>query len=80
MLIYCIVTFLRETYPASDPAASGVLGRVVELTARRPALVRAVTEGQADPISAWFRSEHEFRAFRHRGDDLIDLLVEKLDG
>ena len=79
VLVYAIVTYLREIHPAGDPAASGVLGRVVELSAKRPAVVKAVNEGQADPISAWFRSEYEFRDFRHRGDELIDLLVDKLE-
>ncbi|ANM28508.1 hypothetical protein ABI59_01010 [Acidobacteria bacterium Mor1] len=80
VLCWAIIHFLRETYPASDPAASGVLGRVVELTGKNPDLVKKVGQGQADPISEWFRSEYAFRDFRGRGEELLELLVEKLEG
>ena len=79
VLFYIVVRFLRESYPASDPAANAVLGRVVKLTSRQAALVRKFSEGEQDPISQWFGSEHSFREFRGRGRELIDTVVDKLD-
>ncbi len=79
VLVHAIIRYLREGYPASDPAASGVLGRVVELTKRHPAVVRASQQGANDPVAAWFRSEYEFRQFKGRGAELLDLLIDKLE-
>jgi len=79
VLIYVIVEFLRAVYPASDPAASPVLERVVRMTAASAELVRRHREGERDPVSRWFESEHEYRAFRGRGADLIERIVDKLE-
>jgi len=79
VLVYVIVTFFREVYPASDPAASSVLERVVELTSRSSALVKKHREGEQDPISRWFESEYTYRDFKGRGQEMIELIVDKLD-
>lgn len=79
VLVYAIVSFLREVYPASDPAASSVLERVVGLTSASPALVKKYREGGQDPIARWLESEHPYRDFRGRGADLLALVAEKLD-
>jgi hypothetical protein len=79
VLIYVIVTFLREVYPASDPAASSVLERVVQMTSRSPALVRKHKEGEQDPVSRWFESEYAYDDFRRRGSELVELIADKLE-
>jgi hypothetical protein len=79
VLVYILVKFLREVYPASDPAATSVLERVVGLTSTSAVFVRKTKEGEQDPISKWFESEHSFRSYKGRGDDLIDLIVDKLE-
>lgn len=79
VLVYAIVRFLRDVYPASDPAASPVLERVVQLTSAYPALVAKSREGEQDPVSRWFSSEYSFRDFRGRGTELIELIVDKLE-
>lgn len=79
VLVHVILRYLRAVYPASDPAASAVLERVVSLTSADPAIVRKAQEGEQDPVSQWFASEHTFREFRGRGRDLIDLIVDKLE-
>ena len=35
--------------------------------------------GEDDPITKWFVAEHEFSAFRDRGEAMIDVLIDKLD-
>jgi len=79
VLVYVVVEFLRAVYPASDPAASSVLERVVRMTSASPEVVRLRREGESDPVSRWFESEHEYRAFRGRGADLVELIVDKLE-
>ncbi|MEM7247305.1 MAG: hypothetical protein AAF533_18325 [Acidobacteriota bacterium] len=79
VLVHGIISFLRAVYPATDPAATGVLGRVVELTGASPEVIRRHEEGGRDPITEWFTSEHEYGQFRGRGDNVVDLLVEKLE-
>ena len=79
VLVYVVVRYLRENYPASDPAASPVLERVVGLTSAYPAIVAKSSEGEQDPVSAWFASEYSFRDFRGRGSELIELIVDKLE-
>jgi len=79
VLVYVVVRYLREIYPASDPAASPVLERVVGLTSAYPGIVAKSTEGEQDPVSEWFTSEYSFRDFRGRGPELIELIVDKLE-
>ena len=71
--------YLREVYPASNPAARAVLDRVVALTAGAPELVTLIKEGERDPVSEWFSSEYSFNDFRGRGPELLDLVVDKLE-
>jgi hypothetical protein len=79
VLVYVIVSFLRAVYPASDPAASSVLERVVKLTSGSPAVIKKYREGGQDPISTWFESEHPYADFRGRGREMIELIVDKLE-
>ena len=79
VLVYLIVNFLRAVHPASDPAATPVLERVVQLTSGHPNVVRKYREGEQEPVSRWFESEYEYRDYRWREPELIELIVEKLE-
>jgi hypothetical protein len=79
VLVYVIVAFLREVYPASHPASNAVLDRVVALTHAWPALVETSRQGERDPVSGWFASEYSFGDFRGRGAELIALIADKLE-
>lgn len=79
VLIYVIVSFLRDVYPASDPAASSVLERVVQMTSRSATVIRKHKEGERDPVSRWFESEYSYHDFRGRGSDLVELIADKLE-
>jgi len=79
VLVHVIVKFLRETYPASDPAATSVLERVVKLHSAWSGLVARCKHGEEDPISQWFESEYSFRDFRGRGAEMIELIADKID-
>jgi len=79
VLLYVVVRFLREAYPASNPAATAVLDRVVALTSAWPGLVARSKEGERDAVAEWFSNTHSFGEFRGRGAELIALIVEKLE-
>lgn len=82
VLTYLLVSFLRAVYPLSDPAASPVLKRVVELSAGNPELISRYNAGRDDPVSRWFESEYDYRTFRcpGGGSDLVRLIIDKLEG
>lgn len=79
VLLHAIVSYLRTVYPASDPAASSVLERVVGLTSSSAAIVRRHREGENDPITRWFEDDLGYTEFRGRGSDMIGVLVDKLE-
>jgi hypothetical protein len=79
VLTYFIVRFLRDVYPASSPAAHAVLERVVKLTSAYPDIVRKSKAGERDPVSRWFASEYSFADFRGRGEELVEMIVDKLE-
>src|SRR5436309_12679315 len=70
VLVYVILRYLREVYPASNPAASAVLDRVVALTSNWPRIDARFKEGEQDPVSVWFSTEYSFSDFRGRGSEL----------
>ena len=79
VLVHLILRYLREVYPASNPAATAVLDRVVALTSAEPGLVAKVKEGEKDPVSVWFSAEHPIAEFRGRASEMIELIVDKLE-
>lgn len=79
VLVNLIVRYLREAYPASDPAASPVLERVVALTDAYPGLVARARQGEQDSVTTWFTSERSFKEFRGRGEVMLDLVIDKLE-
>jgi hypothetical protein len=79
VLVYVIINFLRAVHPASDPAATPVLERVVRLTSGHLGVLRKYGEGEQDPISRWFESEYEYRDYRGRESELIELIVDKIE-
>ena len=78
VLVYLIVRYLRESYPASDPAATSVLERVVALS-NHAALVKKCRDGEQDSVSQWFEAEHSLGSFRGRASEFIDVIVDKLE-
>ncbi len=79
VLVWAVIGYLRASYPASDPAASAVLDRVVDLTRADAEVVAAVRAGEADPVARWFLDAHGFAAWRGRGPAMIEEIVDKLE-
>jgi hypothetical protein len=79
VLVWVVVRYLREVYPASDPAATAVLERVVRLTSAYPGIVQKSKQGERDPVAEWFAGEFGFRDFRGRGERMVETIVDKLE-
>ena len=79
VLVWAVIGYLRASYPASDPAASAVLERVVALTRADAGVLAAVRAGEADPVSRWFLDEYGFSAWRGKGPEMIERIAEKLE-
>lgn len=79
VLVYVVFSYLRAVHPAGDPAASAILERVVRLTSGSAVAVAKNREGARDPVSRWLESEHEYRRFKGRETELVDLVADKLD-
>jgi hypothetical protein len=76
-LVYFIVTWLREHYPAANPASDGVLGRLAELCDKYPAVTRMVKTGAGDSVVTWFEDAYTYRDLGSR--EFIALVVDKLE-
>lgn len=77
-LLYLLVTWLRRHYPASHPAAEGVLGRLVAVLGASAKIGRRLKVGEKDPIVDWFEETYDYREFP--GPEFISLIVDKLEG
>jgi hypothetical protein len=76
--LYFVFGWVRAWYPATHPAADGVLGRLAELCDAHPDVAQMSKKGGFDPIVDWFEDEYEYRDFS--APDFIELIVEKLEG
>ena len=80
ILVYFIVRYLRELYPPTAPASSGVIDRLVQLTSTYPSVVQACKEGEKDPMREWYEDGYETRQYRDDATAYVSLIVEKLEG
>lgn len=79
VLIFFIFRFLREKYKPGHPAADGVTSRLVELSQERPVVIKMCKEGEEDLINEWFNDTYDMREFLQTPEELIKLLVEKIE-
>ncbi len=80
VLVYFVLRFLREKYPAGNPTSEGVVSRMVELTSTYPDLVRMSKKGENDVIAEWFNESYALSEYYDDQEQLISLLVEKIEG
>ncbi|MCX6127760.1 MAG: hypothetical protein NTX25_01690 [Proteobacteria bacterium] len=80
VLISLMIRFLRKKYPSAKPEAAGVLSRILDLTSTYPQLVKKTRSAEQDPISEWFLDTYSFSDFYTKPNELIQLLVDKLEG
>jgi len=79
LLIYFVFRYLREKYPPSNPQAGGIIERLVELTSTYDDLVASSRQGEKDPIREWFDDAYELRNYFSNPEELMAMLVEKIE-
>jgi hypothetical protein len=79
LLVYFVFRYLREKYPSSNPMSSGVITRLLELTENHPNLIALSKTGEKDSIREWFDDTYSLRDFFKSPEDLVALLVEKIE-
>jgi len=80
LLVYFVLRYLREKYPPAQPSSAGVVGRVLELTSTYADVVQRAKTGEKDPIREWFDDTYAMREYFDRPGELVELLVEKIEG
>lgn len=80
LLVYFILRFLRDKYPASNAASQGVLERIVALTGTYPDLVKKTKGAESDPVREWFDDTYNIREFFTKSDEFVEMIVEKIEG
>jgi hypothetical protein len=80
VIVYFILRYLREKYPATQPAGAGVARRLVELTTTYDGVVAKAKQGEKDSIREWFDDTYSLREFFDKPEELMDLIVEKIEG
>lgn len=75
-LVYLIITWLRARY-RSDPAAEGVIGRIVVLCEAYPAVTEIVRQGKEDSVVEWFEDGYSYRTLE--AEEFLELVVDKLE-
>ncbi len=79
LVVYFIIRYLREKYPASNSSSAGVNGRLVELTSTYSNIVATAKKGEKDPIREWFDDTYGLGEFYSKAGELIDLIIEKIE-
>jgi hypothetical protein len=78
--VYFIFRYIREIYTPTNPSATGVMERMVELTRTYDDLVRMTKKAEKDPIREWFDDTYRIKDFHGKPHELIELIVEKIEG
>ena len=79
ILLYFVVRYLRDKYPAGNPASQPVIEKLVELTSTYPELVKHMKEAEQDPMREWFDDTYNMRDFFSTPEEFVHLIVDKLE-
>ena len=80
VLVYFILRYLREKYPAGTPSSQGVLTRILELTSTYSDLVKKAKAAEKDPMREWFDDTYSMREYFDNGEEFVEMIVDKLEG
>lgn len=78
--IHFIFRYMREKFSPEHPAAAGVQERMVNLTATYDDLVKMSKKGEKDPIREWFDETYRVKEYLNKGDELLEMIVDKIEG
>jgi hypothetical protein len=77
--LYFVFRYIRETYTPNNPAATGVMERMVELTRTYDDLVKRAKSGEKDSIREWFDDTYRMKDFSNKPHELMELIVDKIE-
>ena len=80
VIVYFILRVLREKYPASNPASTGVLERLVNVLNTHPEVLKRSRAGEKDAVTEWFLESYELRSYFSKTEELFQMLNDKIDG
>lgn len=75
-----IFRYLREKYPPTHPHAQGVMERLLDLTTTYTDLVANAQKGEKDPITSWFNDAYSIRDYFNDPEQLISMIMDKIEG
>ncbi len=79
VIISLMIRYLRKKYPSSKPDSGAVMGRLVDLGSTYPGITTKAKEAEADPISEWFTETYNFGEFYQKPEEMVQLIVDKLE-
>lgn len=80
VVVYFIFRYIREIYTPEHPASTGVMTRLLEVTKTYDDLVTRAKKGEKDPVREWFDDTHRMKEFVGKSHELIEIIVEKIEG
>ena len=80
VIVFFLVKFLRDKYPPSNPASSGVIERLVLLLSTHPSVLTRSKAGERDAVTEWFLDSYDLKSYFRNPDQMFQILFDKLDG
>jgi hypothetical protein len=80
LLVYFVIRYLREKYPAGQPTSQGVTQRLIELTSTYESITKNMKKAEKDSLREWFDDTYNMREFFGKPDEFVDMIVEKIEG
>jgi hypothetical protein len=80
ILTFFVIKHLRSTYKPGHPDAVGVSERILELSQTYDSVVKAIKEGEKDPLNEWFDDDFNAAQYQDNPESFIDVLVDKIEG
>lgn len=79
VLINLMFNYFRKK-ASRDPAEySGLTERLLDLSSTYPELIKRMNAAQSDPIVEWFMETYNFGSFYSNPEEMITIIVEKLE-
>ncbi|MCX6111280.1 MAG: hypothetical protein NTZ90_16920 [Proteobacteria bacterium] len=79
VVVHLVLRYLREKYPASEPSSSGVTSRLLELMSTYSQVAKRSKIGEKDSVSEWFEETYSMGEFYDKAEEMIGLIVDKLE-